>query len=105
HPDRCTSNDLRVVEASLEFDACGPECEPGEIIEYPLDLAIFNNTGSVRTSFAFFARLEQYNPDGSLEATYFISGCKGPVPPNATTTITFDESLEILDENGNPTSF
>ena len=103
--DRCVSNDLRVVEATLDFDLCGPVCEEGEIIEYPLTLAIFNNTGSLRTSFAFFARLEQYNPDGSLEHTYFISGCKGPVPPNTTTELTFDESLEILDENGEPTEF
>src|SRR5690606_11189609 len=79
--------------------------EPGDIIEYPLTLAIFNNTGSIRTSFAFFGRLEQYNPDGSLAATFFISGCKGPVPANTTTSITFDESLEVLDEDGNPTEF
>ena len=102
-PERCVSNDLRVVEASLEFDMCGPTCEPGEIITYPLTLAIFNNTGSERTSFAFFARLEQYDPDGNLAKTYFITGCKGPVPPNTTTSITFDESLEIFDEEGNPT--
>lgn len=104
-PERCVSNDLRVVEASLEFDQCGPVCEEGDIIEYPLTLAIFNNTGSERTSFAFYARLEQYNPDGTLANTYFVSGCKGPVPPNITTSLTFDDSLEILDANGDPTSF
>lgn len=104
-PQRCVSNDLRVVEASLEYDQCGPLCDEGEIIEYPLTLAIFNNTGSMRTSFAFYARLEQYNPDGTLANTYFISGCKGPVPPNTTTSLTFSESLVILDENGDPTSF
>lgn len=104
-PERCTSNDLRVVEASLDFDQCGPTCEEGEVIEYPLILAIFNNTGSLRTSFAFYSRLEQYNADGNLTNTYFITGCKGPVPPNTTTEITFEESLVILDENGDPTSF
>ena len=104
-PERCTSNDLRVVEASLDFDQCGPTCEEGEVIEYPLTLAIFNNTGSLRTSFAFYSRLEQYDSEGNLTNTYFITGCRGPVPPNTTTEITFDESLVILDENGDPTSF
>ena len=104
-PERCVSEDLQVVGASLDFDLCGPTCGEGDVIYYDLTLAIDNTTGSMRTSFAFYARLEQYNPDGTLAATYFVSGCKGPVPPNQITSLTFDESLEVLDENGDPTGF
>lgn len=104
-PARCVSEDLQVVGASLDFDLCGPTCEEGDVIYYDLDLAIDNTTGSMRTSFAFYGRLEQYNPDGTLAAIYFVSGCKGPVPPNQITSLTFDESLEVLDENGDPTGF
>lgn len=102
---RCVSQDLQVVQASLDYDNCGPSCEEGEIVYYDLTLAIDNTTGSLRTSFAFYARLEQYNPDGSLANTYFVTGCRGPVPPNQITSITFNESLQVLDENGNPTNF
>ena len=104
-PERCVSEDLQVVGATLDFDLCGPTCEEGDVIYYDLTLAIDNTTGSMRTSFAFYARLEQYNPDGTLANTYFVSGCKGPVPPNQITSLTFDESLEVLDENGDPTGF
>lgn len=104
-PARCVSEDLQVVGATLDFDLCGPTCEEGQIIYYDLTLAIDNTTGSERTSFAFYARLEQYNPDGTLANTYFVSGCKGPVPPNTITEITFDESLEVLDATGAPTNF
>ncbi|SDL77921.1 Por secretion system C-terminal sorting domain-containing protein [Salinimicrobium catena] len=103
-PERCVSEDLQVVGATLDIDPCGPaDCVDVEY--YDLILAIDNTTGSERTSFAFYARLEQYNPDGTLAATYFVSGCKGPVPPNQITSLTFDESLEVLDENGDPTGF
>ncbi|MEG9326955.1 T9SS type A sorting domain-containing protein [Salinimicrobium catena] len=103
-PERCVSEDLQVVGATLDIDPCGPtDCEDVEY--YDLILAIDNTTGSERTSFAFYARLEQYNPDGTLANTYFVSGCKGPVPPNQITSLTFDESLEVLDEEGDPTGF
>ncbi len=96
--DRCTSKDLEVVQAELDLEECF-DCEEGEIIEAELKLSIFNKTGSVRTSFAFWGTLVGENSEGET-TTFYITGCKGPVPPNSTTTLTFEE-LVILDDEGN----
>ena len=101
----CKANDLHAVSARLDFELCGPTCQEGQVIYYDLILAIDNTTNSERTSFSFFARLEQYNPDGSLAHTYFVAGCNGPIPKDGITSVTYNSSLVVLDEDGKATGF
>ena len=102
----CRSNDLHAVSATLAFPLCGPICtEEGQVTYYPITLAIDNTTKSERTNFTFFARLEQYFPDGTLANTYFVTGCNGPIAPDGITEVTYSASLVVLDENGEPTNF
>ena len=85
---RCTSKDLEVVGATLVTSQCF--CNPGSTtpITGTLTMTILNKTGSVRTSFAFFATLEK-RVGNTVQTTELISRCSGPVAPNTTTTLTF----------------
>lgn len=52
--DRCTSKDLELVEARLSGSNGCIECEDGEkLAPQDLILAIYNKTGSTRTSLLF----------------------------------------------------
>jgi hypothetical protein len=55
-----------------------------------LTLRINNTTGSVRTSFAFWGKLEIYSgTDGSLISSVDRTGCGGPVYPGVITSLDF----------------
>src|SRR5687767_14104853 len=77
--NRCTSKDLEVVGAFLTANQC--ICTGGQTTTATLNMTIINKTGSIRTSFAFFATLVKTNPDGTT-SSQLISRCSGPVPPN-----------------------
>ena len=85
----CTSKDLELVSAALPVN-------PGENLcscsgTRTLQLSINNKTGSTRTSFAFWGTLERYDQTGALISTESISGCNGPIPKNAITTVPFNQ--------------
>jgi hypothetical protein len=84
----CTSKDLELVSASLPGSNPCNTCTPGSTLTRTLYVAIYNKTGSNRTSFAFWANLEIYNDDGTLDAAHSgpVSGCVGSIPKNAITT-------------------
>ncbi len=87
----CTSKDLTLVSATLPgMDICNT-CTPGDSVKRTLQLAIFNKTGSTRTSFAFWGTLEIRNNDGSFSSSTSITGCGGPVARNTTTTLSFSK--------------
>jgi hypothetical protein len=84
----CTSKDLELVSATLPGTNTCNTCTPGTTITRTLYVAINNKTGSNRTAFAFWANLEIYNDDGTLDAVHSgpISGCVGAVPRNTITS-------------------
>ncbi|GAB3875131.1 hypothetical protein GCM10028824_29700 [Hymenobacter segetis] len=51
-----------------------------------MTIAINNSTGSLRTSFAFWGTLTIRHSDGTSSTPTSITGCVGPVPPNAITS-------------------
>ena len=87
-PSSCTSKDLILVKASVPVIAC-ETCNPGDNISKLLTVAINNKTGSVRTSFAFWATYKILNADGTTYSTSSISGCFGPIPKNAITSFPY----------------
>jgi len=61
--NRCTSNDLQVVGASIELPSVCFTCTPCTEVTGELVLAIDNGTGSTRTTFGYGAKLvEQKDP-------------------------------------------
>ncbi|MET3541246.1 hypothetical protein ABID22_001962, partial [Pontibacter aydingkolensis] len=101
-PERCTSNDLDVVDADLVLDNC--DCTEGETVYGTLTLGVRNNTESLRTSFAFWARLVMTDDDPlTNDIVYYITGCEatilpGSQLPNRTKLATF-EDLQIFTYN------
>ena len=94
-PSSCSSKDLELVGATLPGDNICNSCTPGSVVTRTLYIAIYNKTGSTRTSFAFWGRLEIYNDDGTLDSTRseFLSACVGSIPKNAVTN--FPTSVSI----------
>ena len=86
----CTSNDLQVLVATLSGgDVCN-SCTTATSITRTLTLSIKNNTGSVRTSFAFWGMLEIYSgTTGLLISSTVRTGCGGPVAPSIITSLNF----------------
>lgn len=87
----CTSKDLEIVSASLLGSTLCSNCTPGDSVYRILKLAIYNKTGSTRTSFAFWGSLVISNSDGTPSSTTPITGCGGPVASNDTTTLSFSQ--------------
>jgi len=85
NPNRCTSKDLELVSASITGTGC-VTCTANTTLTSDLTIAINNSTGSERTSFAFWGTLTIKNANGSLFSATAITGCVGPVPPNAITS-------------------
>jgi len=87
----CTSKDLTLVAASLPGAGICNNCTTGDSIHRTLKLAIYNKTGSTRTSFAFWGTLVIRNSDGTISSTTAIQGCGGPVVKADTTTLSFSQ--------------
>jgi hypothetical protein len=87
----CTSKDLTLTGASLPgTDSCNT-CTSGDSVYRPLELTIYNKTGSTRTAFAFWGTLVIRNSNGTVSSTRAIQGCGGPVASNDTTTLQFTQ--------------
>jgi hypothetical protein len=95
----CTSKDLAVTGAFLTAEECNCEIvldsDGNNIstVDATLNMTLFNKTGSVRTSFAFFAILER-TFDGETTKEY-ITRCKTGVPAGIESTISFDDPLTV----------
>ena len=98
-PGDCVSQDLLIVEASLQIaDPCF-NC-PNGTEEFPLVLKIDNKTGSFRPTFAFWATLVYFDADGNIieELTESISGCNDTsgLPDKEVTTLTTDTYVSYI---------
>lgn len=82
-PDRCTSKDLEIISAELTGANQCYSCTEGQQITSTLTLGILNKTGSLRTSFAFWATLEITGADGIVTSSP-IKGCSGPIGADGT---------------------
>lgn len=87
----CVANDFEIRGAQLTGIPNCFECD-GDTYPANLELTLFNKTGSLRTSFAFWATLETTQPDGTV-TTEQISSCGGPVEGN-TPAVTFDGLID-----------
>src|SRR5215471_6638619 len=86
----CTSGDLLIVAASVTGgDPCNA-CVEGTKLTKNLTLAINNKTGSSRAAFAFWGVINIYSGvDGSLISSEEKTGCAGPIPSSAITSLNF----------------
>src|SRR5690606_7591626 len=74
---KCVSNDMQVIDATLGQNCIS--CEAGDDITGTLILSVKNTTNSTRRSFAYWARVEITNPDGTVQPLQVITGCEpGP---------------------------
>lgn len=85
----CTSKDLTLVGAAVTGgDACN-SCVGGTYIDRVLELSINNKTGSTRTSFKFWAKLEITEPSGKV-ILQDLTGCANNIVKNSINTKTFN---------------
>ncbi|WP_303310942.1 T9SS type A sorting domain-containing protein [Hymenobacter sp. BT730] len=92
---KCTSQDLRVIDAYLTAPSCS--CNEGDTTRATLNFRLFNKTGSTRTSFAYFAVLNQRDENGVLIKSDYVHGCTAPVAPGDTSIATFtDEPIKFV---------
>jgi len=73
-PDRCVSQDMQVVGATLSGTGC-VTCKPGDPLSSELVMTIYNATNSLRTAFAFYGTLVIKDANGNTKSTRYISDC------------------------------
>ncbi|WP_161622657.1 SprB repeat-containing protein [Cesiribacter andamanensis] len=83
-PERCVSQDLTIIGASVVGNGC-VTCEPGQTITSTLSLQIHNKTGSHRTAFSFWGTLEIWS-GGVLVSSMDVNDCNDDGFPGGTTT-------------------
>ncbi|TBX64829.1 hypothetical protein EZL74_12860, partial [Flavobacterium silvisoli] len=86
----CTSKDLEVVAAKLTGGDLCNSCATATPLTRTLTLSINNTTGSTRGAFAFWGTLEIYSgTTGALISSVTRTGCGGPLPGGAITSLDF----------------
>ncbi|MBB6611286.1 T9SS type A sorting domain-containing protein [Pontibacter sp. Tf4] len=80
----CTSNDLRVLSASLSGTGC-VTCTPGEPLTSNLTFRIENTTESNRTAYAYWGTLVIKDANGNVISSTPISDCNDDGFPGGTT--------------------
>lgn len=87
----CTSKDLELKSVKLAYTGlCFPYGQPTNVI-----LEIINKTGSLRTSFACWAKLVRTTKDGVELAPVSVFMCGGPIQPSTTTSITTSTQITV----------
>lgn len=87
----CTSKDLELKSVKLAYTGlCFPYGQPTNVI-----LEITNKTGSVRTSFACWAKLVRTTKNGIEQAPVSVFICGGPIQPSSVTSIVTSETITV----------
>jgi hypothetical protein len=87
----CTSKDLELKSVKLAYSGlCFPYGQPTNVV-----MEITNKTGSVRTSFACWAKLVRTTKDGIEQAPVSVFICGGPIQPSSVTSIVTSETITV----------